>query len=100
MKVRVKKHSDSHYSPSTAATWDAPPRNGEPGYDAFKIAFKRYLNARTVVVRKKSAGEIKLLEDRDKTRKWSASALGITSLPSHDIRQDKNLSLMPFQVRS
>ena len=33
------------------ASWDSPPRRGEPGYGAFEIAFRRLLDSRDVHVK-------------------------------------------------
>jgi chromodomain-helicase-DNA-binding protein 4 len=30
------------------ATWDAPPREGDPGYEAYRRAFSRFIHARTI----------------------------------------------------
>ncbi|KAF8167730.1 SNF2 family N-terminal domain-containing protein [Crassisporium funariophilum] len=77
------------------ATWDAPPRPGEMFYEAFKTAFDRYINSRSVLVPKHDKAYWKVFDNRveDGYRKHllrDASDLDIGQLPS--------LKLMPFQV--
>ncbi|KAI0249494.1 SNF2 family N-terminal domain-containing protein [Lactifluus subvellereus] len=53
------------------ATWDSPPRQGEPGYSAFKTAFGRFLDARRYALKQNS---------------------------QPDLGQRDQLKLMPFQI--
>ncbi|KAL1739193.1 P-loop containing nucleoside triphosphate hydrolase protein, partial [Schizophyllum fasciatum] len=74
------------------ATWDAPPRPDEAGYDDFKRALERNLIARTVKVPRKMPQEV---EERKKDGFTSHRLKQPTDLK---IGQDPALKLMPFQV--
>ncbi|KAI0271427.1 hypothetical protein BC834DRAFT_441990 [Gloeopeniophorella convolvens] len=78
------------------ATWDAPPRQGEPGYPAFKAAFGRFLEARDVHIKIRSGAQLKAFEDRpeDGFRRRYALKQGAPL----DLGQKSGLKLMPFQV--
>ncbi|TRM65956.1 SNF2 family N-terminal domain-containing protein [Schizophyllum amplum] len=74
------------------ATWDAPPREGEPGYADFKRALERNLIGRTVTVPRKMPQRI---EDRPKK---GFEPYHLEDASELKIGQDPALKLMPFQV--
>lgn len=67
-------------------TWDAPPETEDAGYGAFRSAFKRFLAARTVLVKEK--GGVR------KTGKFRP----IEGQPN--LCKDESLALRDFQVRA
>ncbi|OCH94711.1 hypothetical protein OBBRIDRAFT_746991 [Obba rivulosa] len=75
------------------ATWDSPPRRGEPGYDAFVTAFKRFISAGSVTVPSRVAKGVPA-RAKDEFRKKYA----FTSNSPPKLGQADNLRLMPFQV--
>ncbi|KAL5519231.1 hypothetical protein ACEPAH_914 [Sanghuangporus vaninii] len=77
------------------ATWDSPPRPDSPGYTQFEHAFKYFLEARKVFVRKKTSSEIAKFEDRGN---WNVAKLGVPEDGSYNIGQADHFKLMPFQV--
>jgi chromodomain-helicase-DNA-binding protein 4 len=84
-------------SPTIIATWDSPPRQGEPGYSAFKTAFGRFLDARRVHIKLLSKKHIEAFENRRKNEFRQKYALKENSQP--DLGQRDQLKLMPFQVK-
>jgi chromodomain-helicase-DNA-binding protein 4 len=79
------------------ASWDAPPRPGESGYEAFLNAFKRFIHSRTVFVRKLKPAEEKKFEDRP------AGGFGKYRLRDPgglELGQEPSLKLLHFQVRA
>ncbi|KAI0030210.1 SNF2 family N-terminal domain-containing protein [Vararia minispora EC-137] len=85
------------------ASWDAPPRSGEPGYAAFKSAFQHFLGAREITVPVLSPAQAagrdgrKINEYRNKySLTAKAAKLGLDVQP--DLGQNPELKLMPFQV--
>lgn len=79
-----------------SASWDSPPRRGEPGYEAFATAFKRYVHGRTVQVPIHDKKYIATFENRplDEFRRKHA----LRDPAGLDLGQDPSLKLMPFQV--
>ena len=80
------------------ATWDSPPRQGEPGYSAFKVAFGRFLDSRRVHIKLRSRKQIEAFENRQKNDFRQRYALKQDRQP--DLGQQEQLKLMPFQVNS
>jgi chromodomain-helicase-DNA-binding protein 4 len=78
------------------ATWDSPPRQGEPGYSAFEIAFRRFLDSRRVHIKLRSKKQIEAFEDRRKNEFRQRYALKQDRQP--ELGQQEQLKLMPFQV--
>ena len=79
------------------ATWDSPPRLGEPGYSAFKVAFERFLESRKVHIMLRSKKEIEAFENRRKNEYRQRYALKEGG--QLDVGQQSQLKLMPFQVK-
>ncbi|EAU92718.2 SHREC complex subunit Mit1 [Coprinopsis cinerea okayama7 len=76
-------------------SWDSPPRRGEPGYDAFARAFKRFLHSRTVLVPKRKPAE----QDKFDNRPLNGYGKYRLKDPAGlELGQDPSLKLMPFQV--
>lgn len=75
------------------ATWDAPPRHGEPGWAAFENAFERFLNGR--LIPKPSGPTVKeqARKRNDYMRKYR-----LQEGQQPDLGQRKDLKLMDFQV--
>jgi chromodomain-helicase-DNA-binding protein 4 len=82
---------------SNVATWDSPPRPGEPGYSAFKVAFERFLDSRKVQIKLRSKKEIESFENRRKNEYRQRHAL--KEGRQLDLGQQSHLKLMPFQVK-
>jgi chromodomain-helicase-DNA-binding protein 4 len=80
------------------ATWDSPPRQGEPGYPAFKVAFERFLDSRRVHIKRRNKKQIEVFENRRKNEFRQKYALKQDEQP--DLGQQEHLKLMPFQVNS
>ncbi|KAI9513073.1 SNF2 family N-terminal domain-containing protein [Russula earlei] len=78
------------------ATWDSPPRKGEPGHLAFEVAFGRFLASRKVHIRLRSKREIASFEARRKDEFRQRHALKQGRQP--DLGQQEQLKLMPFQI--
>jgi len=78
------------------ASWDSPPRSEEPGYDAFKRAFARYVFSRTVEIPKLSAAHAKQFDNRVKDDYRKKHLLK----DSADLKlgQPSHLKLMDFQL--
>ncbi|KAH7930550.1 hypothetical protein BV22DRAFT_56154 [Leucogyrophana mollusca] len=76
------------------ATWDSPPRKGEPGYAAFETAFQRFIDSREVIV-DQSAKKVQKLESRSKEG-YSKYVLAKDAQPN--LGQSSHLNLMPFQI--
>jgi hypothetical protein len=83
--------------PEIIATWDSPPRQGEPGYSAFKLAFERFLDSRSVHIMIRSKKQIEAFENRPKNEFRQRHALKHDLQP--DLGQQEQLKLMPFQVK-
>ena len=81
---------------ASLATWDAPPRPGEPGYEAFKRAFERFLESRTVVLPKHDKKYWDAFDSRSRDDYQRKHRL--KDAADLDLGQPKNLKLMPFQV--
>lgn len=82
------------------ATWDSPPRAGEPGYAAFQTAFQRFVDSRQVQVMNLPADEVKKFDKRAKDKYKKSFALDREKLEQPVLGQNKQLSLMPFQVNT
>lgn len=78
------------------ATWDSPPRRGEPGYGAYERAFQHFLDSREVFV-KKTRKEIDRMEARVENG-YGAFALRRDLDEQPDLGQSNQLKLMKFQV--
>ncbi|KAI9461026.1 hypothetical protein BJY52DRAFT_1168379 [Lactarius psammicola] len=78
------------------ATWDSPPRPGEPGYSAFKVAFGRFLESRKVHIKLRSKKQIEAFENRRKNEYRQRHALKEGG--QLNLGQQSQLKLMPFQV--
>jgi len=78
------------------ATWDSPPRQGEPGYSAFKVAFGRFLDSRKVHIKLRSKKQVEAFENRRKNEFRQRYALKQDRQP--DLGQQEHLKLMPFQI--
>ncbi|PCH33925.1 hypothetical protein WOLCODRAFT_130070 [Wolfiporia cocos MD-104 SS10] len=78
------------------ASWDSPPRTGEAGYEAFAVAFKRFIAARNVQVLVRTKADIIQYNKRpiDAWRKKHA----FTNTQQPALGQASNLKLMSFQV--
>jgi len=96
MYLRLQKLGPS-MTPKIIATWDSPPRQGEPGYSAFKIAFGRFLDSRNVQIKLRSKQQIETFENRRRNEFRQRYALKQDQQP--DIGQQEQLKLMPFQVK-
>jgi len=75
-------------------SWDTPPRPGEFGFQSFQNAFKRFLESRTVWIRRRNRQEAKAFDDRKK----ESCPFVLKGTPN--LGQSPELKLMPFQVRS
>ncbi|KAL4070788.1 hypothetical protein J3A83DRAFT_4245468 [Scleroderma citrinum] len=78
------------------ATWDSPPRPGEPGYPAFEAAFSSFLKSRTVFV-------VKSRKDIDKFENRTPGGYGRHVIDSAtdqqpELGQSSRLRLMKFQI--
>ncbi|KAI6007186.1 SNF2 family N-terminal domain-containing protein [Pisolithus albus] len=78
------------------ATWDSPPRPGQPGYSAFERAFVYFLESRTISVIK-SRKEIRELETRDPDG-YSSLVINSETEAQPDLGQSNQLKLMKFQI--
>ncbi|KAF8846211.1 hypothetical protein BDN67DRAFT_918420 [Paxillus ammoniavirescens] len=78
------------------ATWDSPPRRGDPEFAAYERAFHRFVDSRTVFV-KKTQKEINKLENRVENG-YSPFALKRDSDDQPDLGQNGQLKLMKFQI--
>lgn len=79
-----------------AATWDTPPKLAETGYEAFKIAFERFIDSQDVILPKRDKAFWKLFDDRPKGGYRKNLLKDASDL---NLGQPSNLKLMPFQVR-
>ncbi len=86
----------SNVIPKIIATWDSPPRQNEPGYSAFKLAFERFLDSRRVHVKLRNKKEVEAFERRGKNEFRQKFASKRDQQP--DLGQKEQLKLMPFQV--
>jgi hypothetical protein len=82
---------------SFAATWDTPPKLGETGYEAFKVAFERFIDSQAVVLPKRDKAFWKVFDDRHKGGYRKHLLKDASDL---NLGQPSNLKLMPFQVRT
>lgn len=82
--------------PKTIATWDSPPREDEPGYSAFKLAFERFLDSRRVHIKFRNRKEIEAFEGRRRNEFRQNYVSEKDQQP--DLGQQERLKLMPFQV--
>lgn len=96
-KVRPAYHGVFSVFSTYIATWDSPPRPGEPGYTAFQVAFERFLDSRKVQIKLRSKKEIESFEDRRKNEYRQRYALKEGG--QLDLGQKSHLKLMPFQVK-
>lgn len=85
-----------HCFNSLIATWDSPPRRGEPGYGVYERAFQHFVDSREVFV-KKTRKEIDKLEARLENG-YGAFALKRDLDEQPDLGQNNQLKLMKFQV--
>ncbi|KAF8499266.1 hypothetical protein F5888DRAFT_160250 [Russula emetica] len=79
------------------ATWDSPPRQDEPGYSAFKVAFEHFLDSRRVHIKLRNKKEIETFERRRKNEFRQKYASEKDQQP--DLGQQERLKLMPFQIQ-
>jgi len=77
------------------ASWDAPPRPGEFGYDAFKAAFSKFLESRAVLLPRHDKKYFEKLEERVKDYYFHHVLKDPAGL---QLGQPESLKLMPFQV--
>jgi chromodomain-helicase-DNA-binding protein 4 len=81
---------------SGLATWDAPPREGDPGYEAFHRAFVRFVQARSIPKPTGPRGLAKGKRPKNHYKKHCALEKdGVL-----DLGQDPQYKLMDFQVCS
>ncbi|KAI6118993.1 hypothetical protein EV401DRAFT_1965170 [Pisolithus croceorrhizus] len=78
------------------ATWDSPPRPGEPGYSAFERAFVHFLESRTISIIK-SPKEIRQLDSR-RPDGYSPFVIDSATGAQPDLGQRSELKLMEFQI--
>ncbi|KAI0322695.1 hypothetical protein OF83DRAFT_1092474 [Amylostereum chailletii] len=78
------------------ASWDSPPREGEPGYAAFKAAFRRLVDSRKVEVQALSRSDAQAFDNRKKGEYRKKYALKDETQPA--LGQAETLKLMPFQI--
>lgn len=85
------------FSRCSSASWDAPPRPGEAGYGAFRVAFERFLEARRLTIPNRNKAFYQAFDKRlkDKYQKFM-----LKDAADLDLGQSKTLKLMPFQVCS
>jgi chromodomain-helicase-DNA-binding protein 4 len=98
MKVSTTSacESGSNTTPKIIATWDSPPRQDEPGYSAFQVAFESFLDSRRVHIKLRNKKEIEVFERRRKNEFRQNYASKRDQQP--DLGQQERLKLMPFQV--
>ena len=80
----------------STATWDSPPRRGEPGYGAYERAFQYFIDSREIHV-KKARKQIDQIETRAKNG-YDRFALRRDLDEQPDLGQNNQLKLMKFQV--
>ena len=98
--MKVKRDLVFPWCPSLilfAATWDTPPKLGEPKYEAFKVAFERFIDSQAVVLPKRDKTFWKAFDDRQKGGYRKHLLKDASDL---NLGQPSNLKLMPFQVRT
>ncbi|KAH9049552.1 SNF2 family N-terminal domain-containing protein [Lactarius hengduanensis] len=78
------------------ASWDSPPRPGEPGHSAFKVAFGCFLESRKVHIKLRNKKQIEAFENRPKNEYRQRHALKEGG--QLNLGQQSHLKLMPFQV--
>ncbi|KAF9527780.1 SNF2 family N-terminal domain-containing protein [Crepidotus variabilis] len=78
------------------ATWDAPPRPGEQGYENFKQAFEKFIESRSVLLPIRDQQYWKTFDNRTKDGYRKQHIL--KDAADLKLGQQKNLKLMPFQV--
>ncbi|KAI0068286.1 hypothetical protein BV25DRAFT_1987089 [Artomyces pyxidatus] len=74
------------------ATWDSPPRLGEPGYPAFELAFQRLVESRLLTVRSKPIPEL-VHREINGFRKHS-----LKQGQQPKLGQGEKQQLLPFQI--
>ncbi|KAA1471579.1 hypothetical protein DENSPDRAFT_799677 [Dentipellis sp. KUC8613] len=79
------------------ATWDSPPRKGEPGYSAFQAAFKRLVASQHVNILKHTREEYRIFDDRPKGG-YRSKALDRDKQEQPELGQSDQLKLMDFQI--
>lgn len=79
-----------------SATWDSPPRSGEPGYEAFEAAFKYLIESRKVIVPSRTKAQYQELDNR---KKDGYAHYRLLEGQQPNLGQSEQLKLMPFQVR-
>lgn len=77
-------------------SWDAPPQSDEPGYDAYKRAFERYIASKKVFILKQPKKYWDAFDHRkeDEYRKQHI----LKKAEDLVLGQPSNFKLMPFQV--
>ncbi|KAF8973574.1 hypothetical protein BDZ97DRAFT_1690769 [Flammula alnicola] len=78
------------------ASWDSPPKRGEPGYGAFKVAFDRFVDSRSVFIPKRDKSYWEVFDKRTQDEYRKKHLLKHAS--DLELGQAPNLKLMPFQV--
>ncbi|KAF8140421.1 hypothetical protein EV363DRAFT_1153685 [Boletus edulis] len=78
------------------ATWDSPPRRGEPGYGAYEHAFRNFVDSRKVSV-KQTRKDIEVMEARVENG-YGVVALKRDLDEQPDLGQSSQLKLMKFQI--
>lgn len=96
MKVCSFLYKSISTSNHPAATWDTPPRLGEPGYSAFERAFDRFIDSQTVFVPKQDKAYWKAFDNRSHDEYRRKHMLKDAS--DLELGQASNFKLMPFQV--
>jgi chromodomain-helicase-DNA-binding protein 4 len=89
--------ADTLFSQSTSASWDAPPCPDEAGYEAFRIAFERFIEARRLSIPRRDKAFYRAFDKRGKDAYRKSMLKNAADL---DLGQSKALKLLPFQVRS
>ncbi|TFY68138.1 hypothetical protein EVG20_g3685 [Dentipellis fragilis] len=79
------------------ATWDSPPRKGEPGYSAFEAAFERLVASQHVNITKRSKSEYRVFDERRKGG-YRSKALDRDEQEQPKLGQSDQLKLMDFQI--
>ena len=79
-----------------SATWDSPPRFGEPGYEAFEAAFRYLIESRKVTVPSRTKAQYQELDNR---KKDGYARYRLLEGQQPKLGQSEQIKLMPFQVR-
>jgi chromodomain-helicase-DNA-binding protein 4 len=75
------------------ATWDSPPQEGDPGYEAYERAYGRFIKARSIP---KATGPSGLAKGKRPRSHWMRNPLKNNDIL--DLGQDPKYKLMDFQV--